>query len=142
MLMPVTQAAGMQTRYIDYGERVFDYQGQLEYQLITREYVQRMPEGRPSLSSLFALREMQRESLQLKQSTLIVNDVIVHFEHGYYRDSMLVMGNTEVTLPEGRMLAASLRFDPVQQVLAPRARQLSFSGDVQGQYRDYHRTLR
>ncbi|KTA77467.1 hypothetical protein VO68_06645 [Aeromonas salmonicida] len=58
--MPVTQAAGMQTRYIDYRERVFDYQGQLEYQLITREYVQRMPEGCPSLSSLFALREMQR----------------------------------------------------------------------------------
>ncbi|WP_439839744.1 hypothetical protein, partial [Aeromonas caviae] len=54
-----------------------------------------------------------------------------------------MMGNTEVTLPEGRMLAASLRFDPVQQVLdAPRARLLSFSGEVLGQYRDYHRPLR
>jgi hypothetical protein len=63
----------------------------------------------------------------------MVNDVIVHFQHGHYQDGMLVMGNTEVTLPEGRMLAASLRFDPVQQVLdAPRARLLSFSGEVLG----------
>ncbi|MDX7862325.1 hypothetical protein SJR95_20275, partial [Aeromonas caviae] len=87
--------------------------------------------------------EMQRASLQLKQGTLMVNDVIVRFEHGHYQDGMLMMGNTEVTLPEGRMLAASLRFDPVQQVLdAPRARLLSFSGEVLGQYRDYHRPLR
>jgi hypothetical protein len=120
--MPVAQAAGMLTRYTDYRERVFDRQGQLQYQLTTHEYLQRMPSGRPSLSSLFALREMQRASLQLKQGTLMVNDVIVRFEHGHYQDGMLVMGNTEVTLPEGRMLAASLRFDPVQQVLdAPRA---------------------
>lgn len=141
--MPVAQAAGMLTRYTDYRERVFDRQGQLQYQLTTHEYLQRMPSGRPSLSSLFALREMQRASLQLKQGTLMVNDVIVRFEHGHYQDGMLVMGNTEVTLPEGRMLAASLRFDPVQQVLdAPRARLLSFSGEVLGQYRDYHRPLR
>ncbi len=141
--MPVAQAAGMLTRYTDYRERVFDRQGQLQYQLTTHEYLQRMPSGRPSLSSLFALREMQRASLQLKQGTLMVNDVIVRFEHGHYQDGMLVMGNTEVTLPEGRMLAASLRFDPVQQVLdAPRARLLSFSGEVLGQYRDYHLPLR
>lgn len=113
--MPVAQAAGMLTRYTDYRERVFDRQGQLQYQLTTHEYLQRMPSGRPSLSSLFALREMQRASLQLKQGTLMVNDVIVRFEHGHYQDGMLVMGNTEVTLPEGRMLAASLRFEPVEQ---------------------------
>lgn len=141
--MPVAQAAGMLTRYTDYRERVFDRQGQLQYQLTTHEYLQRMPSGRPSLSSLFALREMQRASLQLKQGTLMVNDVIVRFEHGHYQDGMLMMGNTEVTLPEGRMLADSLRFDPIQHVLdAPRARLLSFSGDVLGQYRDYHRPLR
>ena len=143
LLIPTAQATGMLARYKDYRERVFDRQGQLQYQLTTREYVQWMPNGRPSLSTLFALREMQRESLQLKQGSLMVNDVIVRFEHGHYQDGMLVMGNTEVTLPEGRMLAASLRFDPVQQVLdAPRARLLSFSGEVLGQYRDYHRPLR
>jgi hypothetical protein len=48
--MPVAQAAGMLTRYNDYRERVFDRQGQLQYQLTTREYLQRMPSGRPSLS--------------------------------------------------------------------------------------------
>ena len=143
LLIPAAQAAGMLARYNDYRERVFDSQGQLQYQLTTREYVQRMPSGRPSLSSLFALREMQRESLQLKQGTLMVDAAIVHFQHGYYQDGMLIMGNTEVTLPEGRLHAASLRFDPVHQVLdAPRAMLLSFSGDVLGQYRNYHRPLR
>ncbi len=143
LLMPAAQAAGMLARYNDYRERVFDSQGQLQYQLNTREYLQRMPSGRPSLSSLFALREIQRESLELKQGTLMVDAVIVHFQHGYYQDGMLIMGNTEVTLPEGRLHAASLRFDPVHQVLdAPRAMLLSFSGDVLGQYRNYHRPLR
>ena len=141
--MPVAQAAGMLTRYTDYRERVFDRQGQLQYQLTTREYVQWMPNGRPSLSTLFALREMQRESLQLKQGSLMVNDVIVHFQHGHYQDGQLIMGDTEVTLPEGRLHATTLRFDPVHQVLdSPRAMLLSFSGDVLGQYRDYHRPLR
>ena len=141
--MPVAQAAGMLTRYTDYRERVFDRQGQLQYQLTTREYLQRMPSGRPSLSSLFALREIQRESLQLKQGTLMVDAAIVHFQHGYYQDGQLMMGGAEVTLPEGRLHAASLRFDPVHQVLdAPRAMLLSFSGDVLGQYRNYHRPLR
>jgi len=116
--MPVAQAAGMLTRYTDYRERVFDRQGQLQYQLTTHEYLQRMPSGRPSLSSLFALREMQRASLQLKQGTLMVNDVIVRFEHGHYQDGMLHVLD------------------------APRARLLSFSGEVLGQYRDYHRPLR
>ncbi|TNI72576.1 hypothetical protein CF122_07915 [Aeromonas media] len=143
LLMPAAQAAGMLARYKDYRERVFDSQGQLQYQLITREYLQRMPSGRQSLSSLFALREMQRESLQLKQGTLMVDAAIVHFQHGYYQDGQLMMGGTEVTLPEGRLHAASLRFDPVHQVLdAPRAMLLSFSGDVLGQYRNYHRPLR
>ncbi len=143
LLIPTAQAAGMLARYKDYRERVFDRQGQLQYQLTTREYMQQMPDGRPSLSSLFALREMQRESLQLKLGTLMVNDVIVHFQHGYYQDGQLMMGDTEVTLPEGRLHAAVLRFDPVHQVLdSPRAMLLSFSGDVLGQYRDYHRPLR
>ena len=141
--MPAAQAAGMLARYKDYRERVFDRQGQLQYQLITREYLQRMPSGRPSLSSLFALREIQRESLQLKQGTLMVDAAIVHFQHGYYQDGQLMMGGAEVTLPEGRLHAASLRFDPAHQVLdAPRAMLLSFSGDVLGQYRNYHRPLR
>jgi hypothetical protein len=89
---------------------------QLQYQLTTR--ILAADAQRASvIVSLFALREIQRASLELKQGTLMVNDVIVRFEHGHYQDGMLVMGNTEVTLPEGRMLAASLRFDPVQQVL-------------------------
>ena len=141
--MPAAQAAGMLARYKDYRERVFDSEGQLQYQLTTREYLQRMPSGRPSLSSLFALREIQRESLQLKQGTLMVDAAIVHFQHGYYQDGQLMMGGAEVTLPEGRLHAASLRFDPAHQVLdAPRAMLLSFSGDVLGQYRNYHRPLR
>lgn len=143
LLMPAAQAAGMLARYNDYQERVFDSQGQLQYQLNTREYLQLMPSGRPSLSSLFALREIQRKSLELKQGTLMVDAIIVHFQHGYYQDGMLMMGSTEVTLPEGRLRAASLRFDPVHQVLdAPRAMLLSFSGEVLGQYRNYHRPLR
>ncbi len=73
----------------------------------------------------------------------MVDAAIVHFQHGYYQDGQLMMGGAEVTLPEGRLHAASLRFDPVHQVLdAPRAMLLSFSGDVLGQYRNYHRPLR
>ncbi len=91
LLIPTAQATGMLARYKDYRERVFDRQGQLQYQLTTREYVQWMPNGRPSLSTLFALREMQRESLQLKQGSLMVNDVIVHFQHGHYQAGQLIM---------------------------------------------------
>jgi hypothetical protein len=143
LVAPAAEAAGLLARYKGYHERVFDSQGQLQYQLTTREYLQRMPSGRPSLSSLFALREIQRESLQLKQGTLMVDAAIVHFQHAYYQDGQLMMGGTEVTFPEGRLHAASLRFDPAHRVLdAPRAMLLSFSGDVLGQYRNYHRPLR
>lgn len=141
--IPAVQAAGMQARYSDYRERVFGSRGELQYELATREYSQRVPKGRPSLSSLFALREMQRGSLSLKQGTLKVASATVHFQRAYYQDGQLVMSETEVTLPEGRLHAISLRFDPVHQVLeAPRAMLVSFSGEVLGQYRHYRTSLR
>ncbi|MEG0008924.1 MAG: hypothetical protein RR721_14385 [Aeromonas sp.] len=142
LLAPAAQAAGVLARYSDYRERVFDQHGQLQYQLATREYLQRIPDGHPSLSHLFALRSWQRDALQLRQGTLRVKVATVNFQHGYYQDGQLMMSGTEVTLPEGRLHATSLRFDPVHQVLdAPRAMLLSPTGDVLGNYRNYRRPL-